>query len=490
MKIIKANINGQELTVLNETEVLTVEKSVNAVKVEATFSEEWDSLIKTGYFKNQKTRRIYSQLFAEDGSCVVPHEAVDNTGYVYFSVAGTGENVRLTTTKGVFFNRETVYGGEESDPTPSEVDQIKLYAQQAQQNAETAQGIAEDIQERADNGDFNGAPGPQGEPGPQGPQGPQGEQGPPGEQGPQGEPGPQGPQGETGPQGPPGEQGPQGPQGESGPQGPQGEPGPQGPQGEQGPPGENYVLTEQDKKDIADIVKVFNGQKLTIFCPQNSDEALEDMNKIMSNFSQLAPIWFIPLYDDTDMGFSYGSGMMMIDSGTGSTDDAIIVPWCYSEVPLTQNIINQINECIEFTEDFNKYNKFIKSDAPSSANYGGVVCDVYDSAGGIFFRELMPTEIILSGTIYAKSPRLKIYIGSTSYSINPSISSLFNTEDALVTFNMRIMAAGKEIFYVVNCSNQDDLSHCEGGYIKGPDSGIQDVIIPSDISINYLLAKR
>lgn len=430
MKIIKANINGQELTVLNETEVQTVEKSVNAVKVEATFSEEWDSLIKTGYFKNQKTRRIYSQLFAEDGSCVVPHEAVDNTGYVYFSVAGTGENVRLTTTKGVFFNRETVYGGEESDPTPSEVDQIKLYAQQAQQNAETAQGIAEDIQERADNGDFNGAPGPQGEPGPP------------------------------------------------------------GPQGEQGPPGENYVLTEQDKREIADIVKVLNGQKLTIFCPQNSDEALEDMNKIMSNFSQLAPIWFIPLYDDTDMGFSYGSGMMMIDSGTGSTDDAIIVPWCYSEVPLTQNIINQINECIEFTEDFNKYNKFIKSDAPSSANYGGVVCDVYDSAGGIFFRELMPTEIIFSGTIYAKSPRLKIYIGSTSYSINPSISSLFNTEDAIVSFNMRIMAAGKEIFFEVNCSNQDDLSHCEGGYIKGPDSGIQDVIIPSDISINYLLAKR
>lgn len=444
-KIIKTNIVGQELTVLNETEVQMVEKSVNAVKVEATFSEEWDSLIKTGYFKNQETGQIYSQLFAEDGSCVVPHEAVDNSGYVYFSVAGTGENVRLTTTKGVFFNRATVYGGEESDPTPSEVDQIKLYAQQAQKSAETAQGIAEDIQERADNGDFDGAPGPQGERGPMGPQG---------------EPGAQG------------------------------VPGPQGPRGEQGPPGENYVLTEQDKKDIADIVKIFNGQKLTTFCPQNSDEALEDMNKIMSNFSQLAPIWFIPLYDDTDMGFSYGSGMMMIDSGTGSTDDAIIVPWCYSEVPLTLNIINQINECIEFTEDFNKYNKFIKSDAPSSANYGGVVCDVYDSAGGIFFRELMPTEIILSGTIYAKSPRLKIYIGSTSYSINPSISSLFNTEDTIVSFNMRIMAAGKEIFFEVNCSNQDDLSHCEGGYIKGPDSGIQDVTIPSDISINYLLAKR
>lgn len=209
MKIIKVNINGQELTVLNEVEVQTVEKSVNCVRVEATFSEEWDSLIKTGYFKNQETGQIYSQLFDENGSCTVPHEAVDNSGYVYFSVAGTGENVRLTTTKGVFFNRATVYGGEKSDPTPSEVDQIKLYAQQAQQNAETAQGIAEDIQERADNGDFNGAPGPQGEPGPQGPQGPQGEQGL------------------------------------------------QGPQGEQGLPGRDYVLTEEDKQTIANLVDIY-----------------------------------------------------------------------------------------------------------------------------------------------------------------------------------------------------------------------------------------
>lgn len=242
MQVIITKIDGQELTVLGETKVQTVEKSVNSVKVEAVFTEEWNSLLKTGYFKNPITGQIHSQLFAEDGSCIVPHEAVDHSGYVYFSVAGTGENVRLTTTKGVFFNRATVYGGEESDPTPSEIDQIKLYAQQAQQNAETAQGIAEDIQERADKGDFNGAPGPQGEPGPKGPQGPQGEQGPPGEQGPQGQPGPQGPQGETGPQGPTGEQGPQGPQGEP------------GPQGEQGPPGDDYVLTEQDKQEIANIV--------------------------------------------------------------------------------------------------------------------------------------------------------------------------------------------------------------------------------------------
>lgn len=54
-----------------------------------------------------------------------------------------------------------------------------------------------------------------------------------------------GPTGETGATGP---QGPQGIQGETGPQGPQ------GPQGETGADGHDYVLTNQDKADIAAIV--------------------------------------------------------------------------------------------------------------------------------------------------------------------------------------------------------------------------------------------
>ena len=45
--------------------------------------------------------------------------------------------------------------------------------------------------------------------------------------------------------------GPQGPQGEAGPQGIQGEP---GPQGEPGLNGSDYVLTETDKTEIANLV--------------------------------------------------------------------------------------------------------------------------------------------------------------------------------------------------------------------------------------------
>lgn len=120
-----------------------------------------------------------------------------------------------------------------------------------------------------------GPAGPAGEQGPPGPVGPQGEKGEPGEAGPagvQGPPGPVGPQGEkgepgeAGPAGPAGEQGLPGPKGdrgepgepgEQGPVGPAGEQGPPGPVGPQGPagePGQDYVLTEEDKTEIANLV--------------------------------------------------------------------------------------------------------------------------------------------------------------------------------------------------------------------------------------------
>ena len=63
-----------------------------------------------------------------------------------------------------------------------------------------------------------------------------------------------GPQGEQGIQGQTGPQGPKGEQGIQGPQGPKGEQGIQGIQGPKGDPGDDYILTEQDKQEIAGLV--------------------------------------------------------------------------------------------------------------------------------------------------------------------------------------------------------------------------------------------
>lgn len=75
-----------------------------------------------------------------------------------------------------------------------------------------------------------------------------------GDKGDTGEQGPKGDKGDTGEQGPKGDKGDtgeQGPKGDKGDTGAQGEPGIQGPKGDTG---QDYVLTDQDKSDIADIV--------------------------------------------------------------------------------------------------------------------------------------------------------------------------------------------------------------------------------------------
>lgn len=74
--------------------------------------------------------------------------------------------------------------------------------------------------------------------------------GPQGIQGPQGKTGPQGPQGIQGPKGETGKTGPTGPKGDKGQKGDTGE---RGPQGIQGKPGADYILTEEDKNEIAEI---------------------------------------------------------------------------------------------------------------------------------------------------------------------------------------------------------------------------------------------
>ena len=84
-----------------------------------------------------------------------------------------------------------------------------------------------------------------------------GDKGDPGEQGPKGEDGYTPVKGVDyfdGQDGAPGKDGEQGPQGEQGIQGIQGEQGPQGEPGKDGANGQDYILTEDDKQDIANLV--------------------------------------------------------------------------------------------------------------------------------------------------------------------------------------------------------------------------------------------
>lgn len=185
--IFHLTVTNQEL-VLKES-VSSVEENQNYIQCVFDFTtEDWNDTVKTAYFRNPKTGIVTSQMLSGD-QCTIPPESLSDEGYVQFSVAGEKERYRITSSIVQFFNRPTVYGGDPSDPTPTQYEQIVAQTAAAQNAAEDAQQTAEEIRQQADSGAFNGKDGspgpagPQGEPGQQGPQGPAGASGAPGKDG-------------------------------------------------------------------------------------------------------------------------------------------------------------------------------------------------------------------------------------------------------------------------------------------------------------------
>lgn len=185
--IFHLTVTNQEL-VLKES-VSSVEENQNYIQCVFDFTtEDWNDTVKTAYFRNPKTGIVTSQMLSGD-QCTIPPESLSDEGYVQFSVAGEKERYRITSSIVQFFNRPTVYGGDPSDPTPTQYEQIVAQTAAAQNAAEDAQQTAEEIRQQAESGAFNGKDGspgpagPQGEPGPQGAPGPAGADGAPGKDG-------------------------------------------------------------------------------------------------------------------------------------------------------------------------------------------------------------------------------------------------------------------------------------------------------------------
>lgn len=95
----------------------TAEGTREYLKAEFSFSEEWDGMTKTAFFRGADGN-TYSQLLKDD-ACTVPAEALAASGRVGVSVSGTlGETVITTDIKS-FSVPATLSGGTPSDPEPT-----------------------------------------------------------------------------------------------------------------------------------------------------------------------------------------------------------------------------------------------------------------------------------------------------------------------------------------------------------------------------------
>ena len=123
----------------------TAEGTREYLRAEFSFSEEWDGLTKTAFFRGANGN-TYSQLLEND-ACTVPTEALAAPGRVGVSVSGTlGETVITTDIKS-FSVPATLSGGTPSDPEPTVWQKILDKVDETQQ-------IAQSVRDDADAGKF------------------------------------------------------------------------------------------------------------------------------------------------------------------------------------------------------------------------------------------------------------------------------------------------------------------------------------------------
>ena len=198
----------------------TVSDSVKHEGIKFIFPDSWKSYTKTAVFSCGDTvinllLDVSNGLCIDEDTCYIPHEVIKYPAFKVsvFGVLGdkraTAEECEVRVTKSGFLE-----GDEPCEPTPSEYSQMIAIMEQTK-------GIAESVKNDADNGVFKGEKGDKGD---------------------MGEPGPKGDKGDKGDIGPTGQKGEKGEKGDT------------------GEAGSDYILTEADKAEIAQIAKPVTDQ--------------------------------------------------------------------------------------------------------------------------------------------------------------------------------------------------------------------------------------
>lgn len=123
----------------------TAEGTREYLRAEFSFSEEWDEMTKTAFFRGADGN-TYSQLLKDD-ACTVPAEALAVHGRVGVSVSGVLGDTVITTDIKSFTILATLSGGTPSDPEPTVWQQILDKVNETQQ-------IAQSVRDDADAGKF------------------------------------------------------------------------------------------------------------------------------------------------------------------------------------------------------------------------------------------------------------------------------------------------------------------------------------------------
>lgn len=153
MAVLEINCNNQKLNWKEEpTQLFSGNIKIDGITF--SFCPLWDGFIKTAvFYKDGEENNAFYFVLDENNTCFIPHELTGTSGLIYVGVFGVKDECRRTTEPIAFYlDKGIVTEGNPSDPTPDIYAQIVTLCNKA---VETANGI----EERANNGEFNGKDG-------------------------------------------------------------------------------------------------------------------------------------------------------------------------------------------------------------------------------------------------------------------------------------------------------------------------------------------
>lgn len=187
--MIKAKITGQKIEAYFDT---VASESKNYLKVNFSFSDDWDGYAKTAVFKSaDETQSIGVVL--ENDECTVPYEIIYESGFS-LSVYGIKGDSRITTTESFIWVQKSGFTENSTEPASLSQTEYEQIVSIMQENKE----ISENLRKDAEEGKFKGEKGDKGDTGAQGIQGIKGDKGDTGDKGDKGDKGDRGEKGEKG----------------------------------------------------------------------------------------------------------------------------------------------------------------------------------------------------------------------------------------------------------------------------------------------------
>lgn len=187
--MIKAKITGQKIEAYFDT---VASESKNYLKVNFSFSDDWDGYAKTAVFKSADETQSIGVLLEND-ECTVPYEIIYESGFS-LSVYGIKGDSRITTTESFIWVQKSGFTENSTEPASLSQTEYEQIVSIMQENKE----ISESLRNDAEDGKFKGEKGDKGDTGAQGIQGIKGDKGDTGDKGDKGDKGDRGEKGEKG----------------------------------------------------------------------------------------------------------------------------------------------------------------------------------------------------------------------------------------------------------------------------------------------------